>query len=121
MPARKRTALRPTTPRTRVIHACRDLRPLLDRWRRQATSLHVELRRPRAIDVVPIDFVQGELLPGAQPPSAKAAALTTRFTGRLIFATRDDITVRRPSGAILVIDNYEIASLSDGRTLFQPR
>jgi hypothetical protein len=104
-----------------VIRAWRDLRPLLDRWRRSAASLHVELRRPRAIDVVPIDFVQGELLPGPSQPSAKSAAPTTRFTGRLIFATRDDITFRRPSGAILVIDNYEIASLSDGHTLFQPR
>jgi hypothetical protein len=30
------------------------------------------------------------------------------------------VTVRRPSGAILVIDNYEIIAMSDGMKRFEP-
>ncbi len=30
------------------------------------------------------------------------------------------MTIRRPSGAILVIDNYEIVALSDRKTRFEP-
>jgi len=37
----------------------------------------------------------------------------------LIFFTKDDVTVRRPPGAILVIDSYEIAAISDGKTRFK--
>ncbi len=29
---------------------------------------------------------------------------------------KDDVTIRRPSGAILIIDNYEIAAISDSKT-----
>ena len=42
-----------------------------------------------------------------------------KFRGQLIFFTKDDVTIRRPSGAILVIDNYEIAALSDGKACFE--
>jgi hypothetical protein len=45
---------------------------------------------------------------------------TRTFQGRLIFFTRADVTIRRPSGAILFIDNYEIAAISDGKTRFEP-
>ena len=119
--SRNRSTRRPAKAASRPIHTWRALRPLLERWRRDGATLHVELRRPRAIDVVPIDFISGELIPGvAQKSSSRAGKVSTKFTGRLIFATHEDITIRRPSGAILVIDNYEVASLSDGRTLFQP-
>jgi len=124
MPAKKRRKVptrRPPKAASRPIHRWRDLRPVLERWRRLGTNLHVELRRPRAIDLVPIDFIRGELIPGpVEKTSGASETLSSKFTGRLIFTTREDITIRRPSGAILVIDNYEVASLSDGRTLFQP-
>jgi hypothetical protein len=29
--------------------------------------------------------------------------------------------IRRPSGAILVVDNYEIVAISDGKTQSEPR
>ncbi len=29
--------------------------------------------------------------------------------------------MRRPSGAILVIDRYEVVAISDGKTRFEPR
>ena len=37
---------------------------------------------------------------------------TNKFLGQLIFFTGSDVTIRRPSGAILVIDNYEIVALT---------
>jgi len=37
----------------------------------------------------------------------------------LIYFTEDDVTIRRSSGAILVIDSYEIATISDGKTRFE--
>jgi hypothetical protein len=103
-----------------VIRSWKEIRPLLERWRRAATTLHIKLRRPRAIDIAPIDFVRGEVMSAAKPENAAPGKLSEKFTGRLIFATHDDLTIRRPSGAILVIDNYEIASLSDGHTHFEP-
>jgi len=88
---------------------------LLERWRRECSNLRVELTQPRVIDVVPIDFIRGEA--AEQKP---AAAGTRKFRGRLIYFTNADITIRRPSGAILVIDLYEIASLSDGQNRIEP-
>jgi hypothetical protein len=35
-----------------------------------------------------------------------------------IYFTNADLTIRRPSGAILVIDRYEVGSISDGKTRF---
>jgi hypothetical protein len=97
----------------RIIRSWRKAQTLLKRWRSAAANLHVELKHPRVIDVVPIDFLRGE-------PAEQAGEPTTRFRGRLIFFTADDITIRRPSGAILVIDLYEIAALSDGKTCIEP-
>jgi hypothetical protein len=39
----------------------------------------------------------------------------------LIYFTSADVTVRRRSGAIVVIDSYEIVAISDGKILFEPR
>jgi len=33
---------------------------LLERWRRNVAHIDVELKRPPAIDAVPIDFLRGE-------------------------------------------------------------
>ncbi len=89
-------------------------RALLERWRRDCSSVRVELRRPRVIDVVPIDFLRGEPVE-RQGPARRA------FAGRLLYFTSADVTIRRPSGAVLVIDTYEIVALSDRRSRFEPR
>ena len=104
---------RPRKSRQRIIRTWSKAQAQLKRWRSEAANLHVELKRPRVIDVVPIDFLRGE-------PAEQAGEPTTKFRGRLIFYTKDDITIRRPSGAILVIDLYEIASLSDSKACVEP-
>ncbi len=86
----------------------------METWRRECGNVQVELKRPRAIDIVPIDFIRGE-------PVEREGPAKQKFSGRLIYFTRADVTFRRPSGAILVIDNYEIAALSDGKSRFEPR
>jgi len=108
-----RTGRRQSKARPRVIRTWGKARAQLKRWRSATANLQVELKRPRVIDVVPIDFLRGE-------PVEQAGEQTTKFRGRLIFHTADDITIRRPSGAILVIDLYEIAALSDGKTHVEP-
>jgi len=65
------------------------------------------------IDPVAIDLIRGE-------PITDDQKATRKFRGQLIFFTKADVTVRRPTGAILVIDNYEIAAISDGKTRFEP-
>ena len=99
--------------RPRILRTWSKAQAQLKRWRSDAANLKVELKRPRVIDVVPIDFLRGE-------PVEQAGEPTTKFRGRLIFYTAADITIRRPSGAILVIDLYEIAALSDGKTRIEP-
>ena len=66
------------------------------------------------IDAVPIDFVSGE-------PVEREGKPTTTFRGQLIYLTNADLTIRRPSGAILVIDRYEVIAVSDGKTRLEPR
>ena len=73
----------------------------------------MELKQPRVIDVVPVDFASGEFIGRKGKP-------TQRFRGQLIYFTNADVTIRRASGATLVIDNYEIMSLSDGKLRFEP-
>ena len=51
----------------------------------------------RVTDTVPIDFVSGEVVERKGAPAQK-------FRGQLIYLTNDDVTVRRPSDAILVIE-----------------
>ena len=101
-------------PARKIIRSRAQRRGLLERWRKNCSPVRVELKQPRAIDVVPIDFLRGE-------PVKRQGAVRRKFVGRLIYFTNADVTIRRPSGAILVIDNYEIASLSDSKTLLAPR
>lgn len=119
-PAKRAAARRKAGAATRgkVVRGWRSVQPLLQRWRRSAATIEVHLRRPRVIDAVPIDFLRGEVVPHG--PAGSRGEPTSRFRGRLIFFTRDDITVRRSSGAILVVDNYEIAALSGGHWRFIP-
>jgi len=88
-------------------------RLLLEGWRKKLTSIQVELKQPRVIDVAPVDFNRGERIEPEGHPAQK-------FRGKLIFFTNVDVTIRRTSGAILVIDNFEIVALSDGKTRFEP-
>lgn len=76
-------------------------------------TLTIELKQPRVIDVAPIDFVSGE-------PVEREGKPTKAFGGQLIYITNADLTIRRPSGAILVIDRYEVVAISDGKTRFVP-
>lgn len=46
--------------RQRTIQSWKQARAPLERWRKELKTLAVELKRPRVIDVVPIDFVGGE-------------------------------------------------------------
>lgn len=101
-------------PARKIIRSWAQRRSLLERWRKNCSPVQVELKQPRAIDVVPIDFLRGE-------PVKRQGAVRRKFQGRLIYFTNADVTIRRPSGAILVIDNYEIACLSDARSRLEPR
>jgi len=97
----------------KAIHSWKNARPLLERWRKDLKMLTVELKHPRVIDTVPIDFVSGE-------PVEREGKPTTTFRGQLIYFTNADLTLRRPSGAILVVDRYEVMVVSDGKTRLEP-
>ncbi len=85
---------------------------MLEGWRKKLTNLQIELKRPRVIDVVPVDFLRDD-------PPERPGEPAQKFRGQLVFFTKDDVTIRRPSGAIFVIDNDEIAAISDGKTRFE--
>ena len=97
-----------------MIHSWKQARVLFEQWRRKLIQVQVELKHPRIIDATPIDFVKGE-------PVERTGRPEQRFRGQLIHFTSADVTIRRPSGAILVIDNYEIVAASDGKTRFEPQ
>jgi hypothetical protein len=96
------------------VRGWREAAGLLNRWRKDLKTLTVELKQPRVIDLVPIDFVSGEQVECEGKP-------TKRLRGQLIYLTNADLTIRQPSGAILVIDRYEVVAVSDGKTRFAPR
>src|SRR5437870_13421893 len=110
LPVMKLTKRKPA--KKKIIRSRKEAQRLLERWRKKLTNLQIELKRPRVIDVVPVDFLRDEV-PDRQGES------TQKFRGQLIFFTKDDVTIRRPSGAILVIDSYEITAISDGKTRFE--
>lgn len=97
----------------RTVEGWRKARPVLEAWRKKLTQVQVRLKTPRVVDITPIDLAAGE-------PVTAASAPRRSFKGTLIFFTRDDATLRRPSGALLVLDTYEVESLSDGRTRILP-
>jgi hypothetical protein len=97
----------------KTIRSWKQAKALLEQWRRNLANVNVELKRPRVIDVVPIDFVSGE-------PVEREGTPTNRFRGQVVYFTNADVTVRRLSGAILVIDSYEIIAMSDGKKRFEP-
>ena len=97
----------------KTVRGWREAGALLERWRKDLKTLTVELKQPRVIDLVPIDFVSGE-------PVEREGKPTKRLRGQLICFTNADLTIRRSSGAILVIDRYEVVAISDGKTRFVP-
>ena len=99
--------------RRKTIQSWKGATPCLERWRKDLKTLTVELKQPRVIDVVPIDFVSGE-------PVEREGTPTNKFRGQLLYITNADLTIRRPSGAILVIDRYEVVAISDEKTRFEP-
>lgn len=100
-------------PKKRTVRSWKQARSALESWRRDLAILQVELKQPRVIEALPIDFIGGE-------PVEREGKPTRRFRGELIYFTKDDVTIRRPSGAILVVDTYEVASLSDRKTRVEP-
>lgn len=97
----------------KTISSWKQAKVLLEQWRRDLTNVSLELKRPRVIGVVPIEFVSGE-------PVEREGTPTNRFRGQVVYFTNADVTVRLPSGAILVIDNYEIIAMSAGKKRFEP-
>ena len=97
----------------KTVRGWREAGALLERCRKGLKTLTIELRQPRVIDVVPIDFVSGE-------PVEREGKPTKSLRGQLIYFTSADLTIRRSSGAILVIDRYEVSSISDGKMRFVP-
>lgn len=89
----------------KTIRGWRNARATLERWRRNLTTVSVTLRNPRVIDALSVDFITGE-------PLERRGAAKKRFSGKLIYFTADDAIVRRPPGALLVIDTYEIEWLA---------
>jgi hypothetical protein len=57
------------------------------------------------IDVVPIDFVGEE-------PVEREGKLTSRFRRQLIYFTKDDVTIRRPSGRVFPSERETISYVS---------
>ncbi len=100
--------------RRKRIQSWKGAKPLLERWRKSLTTVAVELKQPRVIDVASFDLVGGE-------PVGRKGKPTQIFRGQLIYFINDDVTIRRPSGAVLVVDNYEIVAISDGKTRLEPR
>ena len=98
----------------KTVRGWREATGLLNRWRKDLKTLTIKLKQPRVIDVAPIDFVSGE-------PVEREGKPTKKFRGQLSYFTNDDVTVRRPSGAILVIDRYEVVAISDGKARFEPQ
>jgi len=97
----------------RTINGWRKANTQLERWRKSLARLRVMLKRARSVDATAVDLTSGEpIAPGCPPQS--------RFTAQLIYFTSADVTIRRPSSAVLVIDTYELESLSDGKTRVLP-
>jgi hypothetical protein len=89
----------------RTVHGWRKARGQLERWRKDLTTVSVVLKTPRVIDINPVNFITGE-------PVEQLGKAQKKFSGKLIHFTADDAILRRPSGALLVVDTYEMESLT---------
>jgi hypothetical protein len=95
----------------KTVDGWKEARPLLEQWRRDLAEVDFELKQPRVIEPVLTDSASGE--------SIEREAPTNRFRGQVVYFTGADVTVRRPSGAMLVIRDDEIAGASDGKIRFE--
>ena len=95
----------------RVIRSWKQARAVFERWRVNLMNVQVELKLPGLSVSRPLTLLE-------ESRWRKKGSPMDRFDGQLIYFTEDDVTVRRPSGAILAIDNYEIVALTDGKTRF---
>ena len=87
-------------------------------WSRSFDNSFVRTQRGSALSQLKshasrFDFVSGE-------PLEREGKPTKRFRGQLIYFTNADLTIRRPSEAILVIDRYEVVAISEGKARFEP-
>lgn len=96
----------------KTVDGWKEARPLLEQWRRDLAEVDFELKQPRVIDTVSTDSASGESI-------EREGSTANRFRGQVVYFTDADVTVRRPSGAMLVIANYEIAAVSDGKIRFE--
>lgn len=97
----------------RKVKGWKKARPLLEGWRRTLTDVQVRLKRPRVVEMIPVDFTTGE-------PVMRKGAPRKSFTAKLIHFTDDDLTLRRASGALVVIDTYELQSITDRKLQVEP-
>ena len=96
----------------KTVDGWKEARPLLEQWRRDLAEVDFELKQPRVIDPVSTDSSSGESI-------EREGSTANRFRGQVVYFTDADVTVRRPSGAMLVIGNDEIVSVSDGKIRFE--
>jgi len=96
----------------KTVDGWKQARPLLEQWRRDLIEVDVDLKQPRVIDPTSTDSASGE-------PIELEGSTANRFRGQVVYFTDADVALRCPSGAILVIDNYEIAAISDGKNRFE--
>ena len=104
------TASVPQTNKT--VGSWKQAQPLLQQWRRDLVEVDFMLKQPWAIGPVSTDSASGEPIDGN-------GKTENRFRGQIIYFTDTDVTVRRPSGEILVLGNYEIAAMSGGKYRFE--
>jgi hypothetical protein len=90
----------------KTVDGWKEAQPLLEQWRRDLVEVDFELKQSRVIDPVSTDSASGEPIEGV-------VSTANRFRGQVVYFTDADVTVRRPSGAMLVLDKYEIAAVSD--------
>jgi len=48
-------------PKMKVIQSRERAQALFEGWRKKLTNLEIELKRPRGIDAVPVDFLRDEV------------------------------------------------------------
>lgn len=97
----------------KIIRGWRRARPVLERWRKQLKPVTVILRTPRVIGAVPIDLETGD-------PVDESGKARTRFQAEVVYHTAADLTLHLPRGALVVVDTYELAAISDGHTRIEP-
>src|ERR1700674_1706627 len=90
----------------KALEGWKEARPLLEQWRRELVEVDFELKQSRVFAAVLTSSAWRETI---------EANTAHRIRGQVGSFTDTEVTVRRPSGAMLVLDNNEIAAGSDGK------